>query len=54
MKNATDPHRIVARLLARGWSKDRIHAFAVRAMVRLFERGQAGAHVWGLVRNVTQ
>ena len=47
------PCAVVARLAARGYSRERIHALAMRAMVRLYERGQSGAHLWGLVRNVT-
>lgn len=49
--SATDA--IIARLVRRGWSHARINALALFARNRCFERGQPGAHVWGLVYNAT-
>lgn len=44
--------RVLARLVARGWTMAEVYEFARRATARLFERGQPGAHLWGIVRNL--
>ena len=54
-KVAADRARAVFDNLRRGGrSADQIARLAERAMVRLYERDQSGAHLWGLVRNIAR